>query len=211
MHRSMTRFLIYSTFVILFLGSCRSYQYPNAVGIRESHQQELNSYYVDSTHTYVYRSQIQAFGKDVNGNLVIRTIAPDVHRVALLSDFGQTLLDVSVFPDRYVLHTAMADLNKKMLVKEVVHIFRALTERRYAQHALIFMDKQHYPVYTVDDRFYSMEERHLARIAVAKSGKERFLISFADVQGRLPKKVMIEHKKYPLVMQLNLDKKQSVL
>ncbi len=207
----MIRFLIYSSFVFLSLGSCRSYQYPNAVGIRESHQQELNNYYVDSTHTYVYRSQIQAFGKDVHGNLVIRTIAPDVHRVALLSDFGQTLFDVSIFPDRYVLHAAMADLNKKMLVKEVVRIFRTLTERRYAQQALIFMDKQHYPVYTVDDRFYSMEERHLARIAVAQSGRERFVISFVDVQGKLPKEVAIEHRKYPFVMQFTLDKKQSVL
>ncbi|GHE40666.1 hypothetical protein [Sphingobacterium griseoflavum] len=179
--------------------------------MRTSHQQEVNNYYTDTTHTWVYRSQIQAFGKDMTGHLIIRAMAPNTHRLALVSDLGQTILDVSVFPDRHELHAAMADINKKILVKELAWVFRSLTERRYVQNALIFMDKQHYPVYVVDDHFYSMEERHLADIVVTKNGKERFHVSFDDVQRKLPKNITIQHKKYPVAIQLKLDEKQSVL
>lgn len=207
----MIRFLVYSVLFVAVSTSCGTFKYPNAVGIRESQQQQLNNYYLDTARTYAYRAAISAFDKDISGNLVIKSIAPRVHRVALLSDFGQTLFDISVFPDRHVLHYAMDDLNKKMLVKEIASIFRALTEQRLAQSALIFMDKQHYPVYVIEDRYYTWRERQVAEIMQVRGAKERFKVTFAETGRNLAKKVQVTHAKFPITMQFTLDEKQTNL
>lgn len=211
MQRSMNRFLLSSLVFILFFASCGTYQYPNAVGIRDSHVQELNTYFIDTARSYVYRAEVEAFGKELNGNLLISTVSADVHRVALTSDFGQTLIDISLFPDRQVLHYAMKDLNRKVLINEIADMFRTLTEHRYAESALIFMDKQHYPVYAINDAYYTLEERHVTNILRVTGKKERFAISFDNVKKDVPTRVNIKHKKYPITMGFVLDAKQSTL
>ncbi|TDS14529.1 hypothetical protein [Sphingobacterium paludis] len=205
------RFLIFSVVLIVSFSSCGTYKFPNAVGVRESTQQELNSYYVDTTQTYVYRFNMQAFKQAQNGNLLIETQAPEIHRIAMISDFGQTLFDISIYPDRYDLHYAMPDLNKKLLLREVTDIFRTLTARRYAQSALLFMDKQHFPVYEVDHTYYTLKERHVAQILRTKAGKERFTIEFLDVDQRIAEAIRVTHAKYPITLDFKLDRKQSNL
>lgn len=210
MRKSMNRFLIFSS-AILFFGSCVGYQYPNAVGIRESHVQTLNNYYIDTTKSHVYKAEVEAFGNKLNGNLLISTVSPAVHRVALVSDFGQTMVDISLFPDRQILHYAMDDLNKRVLISEIADMFRTLTEQRHAETALIFMDKQHYPVYAVNDVYYTVEERHVSQIVRVKGKKERFSITFDRVKAGVPAQVRVKHNKYPIDMGFTLDTKQSTL
>ncbi|WDF68485.1 hypothetical protein PQ465_19590 [Sphingobacterium oryzagri] len=207
----MNRFLIFSLFLVLFLTSCGSYQYPHAVGIRDSHVQVLNTYYTDTTRSFVYKADVEAFGKKLGGSLLIATVAADVHRVALVSDFGQTLIDISLFPDRQVVHYVMDDLNKRMLVNELADVFRTLTEQRHASSALIFMDKQHYPVYAANDVYYTVEERQVTNMLRVKGKKERFVIAFDQVKKDIPTRINIQHKKYPMMMNFTLDAKQSTL
>lgn len=207
----MIRFLIYSLCCSALLLSCRTYQYPGASGVRASGLQELNTYYMDTTQALVYRADAQAFETDLKGNLVIRTLAPDVHRVALLSDLGQTLFDISIFPDKEVAHFIMADLDRKLIVTEIAAIFRVLTQRTFASSALVFLDKQHYPVYFVDDTYYLLQQREVRCITRVNGSKERFSIEYSDVRNNVPVTVLVEHGKFPLRMQLSLDKTQSSL
>src|SRR5690606_15168108 len=134
----MNRFLTYSFFLLLFFASCGAYRYPNASGIRESATQELNNYYIDTAQTFVYRAKLHVFKKDMNGNLIVKTLTRNEHRVALVSDFGQTLFDVSLSPDGYELHYAMHDLNKRRVVREIVDIFRSMTKQRHDPSAVMF-------------------------------------------------------------------------
>lgn len=206
----MMRFLIFSVALLILSSSCGTFKFPNAVGVRESTQQ-LNSYYLDTTQTYVYRFNMQAFKQAQHGNLLIEAESPEIHRIALISDFGQTLFDISVYPDRYNVHYVMPDMNKKLLLNEVADIFRTLTARRYAQSALLFMDKQHFPVYVVDDAYYTLEERHVAQILRTKAGKERFKIEFLDVDKRIAEAIRVTHAKYPITLDFKLDRKQTNL
>lgn len=207
----MIRFLTISLLLTLLLTSCGTYKYPTSSGIRSIAPKEVNTYYADTAQAYVYRTRLTAFQKEINGNLVVKSISPDTHRLALLSDFGQTLFDISVFSDTYVVHYAMADLNKKKVVKEVASLFRLLTSRRFATEALIFPTQQYFPVYVANGDYYTYEERNLVEIKHVKGSKERFSVRFSDVQDALPQQIDIKHKRYPLSLSLQLDSAQSEL
>lgn len=209
----MNRFLTCSFFLLLFFASCGTYRYPNASGVRESQPQAVNSYYIDTAQSFVYRAKLQAFEKNVNGNLLIRAVAHNEHRIALVSDFGQTLFDVTVSPDGHVLHYAMHDLNKRTLVGEIANVFRTMTTQRYATSALMFAGEQdYYPVYMVDDCYYVLKERRVERITQVKRGKEYLFVYYqAWNDSNVPVRVAVEHKKYPLSLDLVLDEEQSTI
>ncbi len=209
----MNRFLTFSFFLLFFFVSCGTYRYPNASGIRESAPKELNNYYLDTAQTYVYRAKLNAFKKDINGSLMVKTLGRNEHRIALVSDFGQTLFDVSISPNEHELHYAMHDLNKRMVVREIVHIFRTMTAQRYATSAVMFANQQHYyPVYVVDNCYYVLKERKVERIQQAKGAKEHLTIVYREWNaGNIPTKIAVEHKKFPLTIDLALDVDQSTL
>ncbi|PRD48905.1 hypothetical protein [Sphingobacterium haloxyli] len=207
----MSRFLTCNFFLLFFFVSCGTYQYPNASGIRGSAPKELNNYYIDTAQTLVYRAKLDAFKKHINGSLLVKTLGRNEHRVALVSDFGQTLFDVSVLPDGYELHYAMHDLNRRMIVKEVVNIFRTMTEQRYATSAVMFANQQHYyPVYVVDNCYYVIKERRVERIQQIKGAKEHLTILYSEwSEEDMPTSIVAEHKKFPLTIALTLDVDQS--
>ncbi|MBD1420830.1 hypothetical protein [Sphingobacterium chuzhouense] len=209
----MNRFLTCSFFLLFFFVSCGTYRYPNASGIRRSEPKELNNYYLDTTRAFVYRAKLNAFKKDINGNLVVQTLGRNEHRVALVSDFGQTLFDVSISPDEHELHYAMHDLNKRIVVREIVNIFRTMTEQRHATSAVMFANQQHYyPVYVVDNCYYVLKERKVERIQQAKGAKEHLTIVYREWNEEdIPTKIAVEHKKFPLTIDLTLDVDQSTL
>lgn len=209
----MNRFLTYSFFLLFFFVSCGTFRYPDASGIRGSEPEELNNYYIDTAQVFVYRAKLHAFKKDINGSLMVKTLGRNEHRIALVSDFGQTLFDVSIVPDEYELHYAMHDLNKRMVVREIVNIFRTMTEQRHATSAVMFANQQHYyPVYMVDNCYYVLKERKLERIQQAKGSKEHLTIVYHKWnEENIPTKIAVEHKKFPLTMDLALDLDQSTL
>jgi|SRR5690606_6999393 hypothetical protein len=213
MQRLMNRFLTCSFFLLLFFASCGTYRYPNASGIRESAPEELNNYYTDTTQAFVYRAKLHVFKKDINGSLMVKTFGRNEHRVALVSDFGQTLFDVSLSPDQHELHYAMHDLNKGMVVREIVNIFRTMTAQRHATSAVMFANQQHYyPVYLVDNCYYVLKERRVERIQQAKGSKEHLTIVYREWnEDDIPTKIAVEHKKFPLTIDLALDVDQSTL
>ncbi|PRD53923.1 hypothetical protein [Sphingobacterium gobiense] len=207
----MIRFLICSFFLLVFFVSCGTYQYPNASGIRESAPKELNNYYIDTAQTFVYRAKLDAFKKHINGSLLVKTLARNEHRVALISDFGQTLFDVTISPSEHKLHYTMHDLNKRMVVKEIVNIFRTMTEQRHATSAVMFANQQHYyPVYVVDNCYYVVKERRVERIQQVKRAKEHLTILYGEwSEEDIPTRIVAEHKKFPLTIDLTLDVDQS--
>lgn len=209
----MNPFLTYSFFVLLLLASCGTYRYPNASGIREMAPEEVNSYYIDTARSFVYRAKLQAFRKDVNGSLLIKPLGREGCRVALISDFGQTLFDISIQPNGHELHYAMHDLNKRALVSEIASVFRIMTAQQHPISALMFADQAYYyPVYVADDCYYLMKGRKVERITQVKRAKEYVLIYYRDWNtAGVPTEVAVEHRKFPLAIDLVLDEEQSTL
>ena len=204
----MIRFLTYSAFLVFLLFSCRSYRYADAVGVRPA-SQEINTFFLDTAGSIVYRAKIDAFSRKINGTALIKTLAPQEHRVALVSDFGQTLFDVSISNDDYTSHYIAPDLAKNTVINTVVNIFRTITERRFANSALIFKDKQHYPVYVVEDSYYKFKENKVNSITQVKRLKEEFIVNFTSSGDSIPTHIDVQHKKYPFTMSLVLDQQDQ--
>lgn len=207
----MIRFLIFSLYSSFLLVSCAVYRYPEAVGMRESEMKELNTYYIDTTKAFVYRAKVNAFKQDVSGTLLVKALAADEHRIALVSDFGQTLFDLTISPDKDVVHFIMPDLDKKFIRKEIAGIFRTMTQRTFASSALMFSGKQHYPVYVSNDSYYLLKQREVDRITKTKGTKERFTVIYNDVNSGIPLGVTVEHQQLPITIHLFLDRNQSTL
>lgn len=197
--------------MVLFFASCGTYHYPNASGIRESQPKEVNSYYIDTTQSYVYRAKLKAFESDIDGSLLIKTIARNHHRVSLVSDAGQTLFDVSILPEEHNLHYAAHGLNKRLVAREITNIFRTMTAQRHPTSALMFADQQqYYPVYMVDNCYYVLKDRKVERITQVKGSKEYVSIHYrAWDENDVPVSISVEHKKFPLAMDLALDEEQA--
>lgn len=209
----MNRFLTFNFFLLFLFASCGTYRYPNASGLRESVTQELNSYYTDTAHILVYRTKLQAFDNDIQGSMTIKTLARNEHRVTLVSDFDQTLFDVHISPNGHKLHYATPSLGKRTLVKEMVNMLRTMTAQRFATSAVMFANQQHYyPVYVVDDCYYVVKGRKVARIQQAKGSKEHVEIIYQAWNTQdMPTSITMAHKKFPITIDLTLDAKQSSL
>lgn len=206
----MGRFFTCSFFLIFVFASCGTYQYPNASGIRASPPKEINSYYIDTAQSYAYQAKLQIFRSDIKGSLSIKTIARNKHRIALVSDSGQTLFDVSVLPEAHNLHYAAPGLNKRLVVREITNIFRTMTAQHHATSALMFADQQqYYPVYMVDNCYYVLKDRKVERITQVKGSKEYVSIHYrAWDENDVPVSISVEHNRFPLTMDLALDEEQ---
>ena len=207
----MNRILICSLLVLGLFASCGTYQYPNAAGIRQAEVKALNNYYTDTTKTLLYHARLHVGKQDMKGNLVVKTLPNQEHRVALLSDLGQTLFDITLGAVNHQVHYVMHDLNKKRLIREVADVFRVMTQQRHADQALMFANQQYYyPVYRYDDCYYVLKERKVERILRVKGAKEYFTLQYSDWNTLdLPTKICVEHHRFPFQMELELAEVQS--
>lgn len=202
----MIRFLTFSVFVVFFLSSCRSYQYLDAVGVRPENAKEVNTFFLDTGVSLIYRAKVVAFSKQINGSILLKTVSPEEHRVAFVNDFGQTLFDMSIFSDGHKSHFIAPELAKKSIEGSLADIFRIVTERRFANSALIFKDKQHYPVYVAGDSYYKLKRNVVDNIVTIKGGREQFVVDFKSPKDAVPEQIEVHHKKYPLTMKLVFER-----
>lgn len=209
----MNRFFACSFFLMFLVASCGTYRYPDASGIRETEPQELNNYYTDTAQVFVYRVKLDAFKKHINGRLIVKTLTHNAHHITWVDDTDQSLFDVYISPNEYELQEATGDFNKRVMKKEMINILRTMTEQRHATSALMFMDKtRYYPVYVQDNCYYTLKDRQVEHILQVKGSKEYLTIGYGEWNTHaVPTAITIEHKKFPITMDLVLDGEQSSL
>lgn len=85
-------------------------------------------------------------------------------------------------------------------------IFRIITERRFANAALIFKDKQHYPVYIAGDSYYKLKRNVVDNIVTVRGGREQLVVDFNSPKDAIPEQIEVQHKKYPLKVNLIFER-----
>lgn len=121
-------------------------------------------YFNTNQKEYLYSASIKAFGNNIKGILAVKKLGEDHKRLALLSDFGNTLLDFEFIQGKVKINYVMDDLNKKIILNKL---------KKYL-HLLIHSD------YEVKKMFKSEEQRV---IQSRFQGKQLFL--FIDNSNRL--------------------------
>ncbi|WP_299518894.1 hypothetical protein, partial [uncultured Flavobacterium sp.] len=126
----MMRFLISSGLFLLFV-SCKTYEIPNATKMESSQKNFQNLYFSDSEKDYVYKANIDVYGKQLGGIFVTKKINDTLHRAVLTTDFGNTLLDFEVSENSFKLNYCVDELNKKIVLNTLKDDFRLVFRQNH--------------------------------------------------------------------------------
>jgi len=165
-------FLCSSVFFLLF--SCKSYKLTDAKPLEISKKAAENLYF-SSKEDFVYKCQMEVYGNDISGILIIKKISDSTHRVVMTSDFGNKMIDFEISENDFKLNYVLPDLDKKMVINFLKNDFRELLKQKYA----------------VTERF----ENNEYFIDVSKNGKKTYYLFFDKTTEILKQIVFTQNKR----------------
>lgn len=199
----MMRFLILS--LCLLTLACGSY--PKKADLTPTDLQVntvSNSYFSDLTKDYVYKAQIEVYGKSFGGLFIIKKIGENHHRVAFTTEMGNKLFDFSFNGDNFKVNYIMDDLNKKMFINILKEDFSALIKEQLAVTGSY--QKGNYTVYKThifnQPYFYFIQNEGLEKIIKTKGGKEKTSFLFQEINDNIADQITIKHQSIKLIIQL---------
>ena len=204
----MRRFLLlsflYSSFLLL-ITSCKTYQLTNAKPISNS-EKEVENLYFSSNEDYVYKCQMEVYGNDISGILIIKKISETTHRVVMTSDFGNKMIDFEISENDFKLNYVLADLDKKMVINFLKNDFQELLRQKYLvaesfenDNSNIFrseVDKKDYFLY------FNKENSLLTQIVYTKNKKEKINFTFEAKKPTFAETIHLEHKDFKIDIKL---------
>ena len=202
----MMRFLISSGLFLLFI-SCKTYEIPNVAKIENGQRIIQNFYFSDSEKDYVYKANIEVYGKQLGGIFVAKKINDTLHRAVLTTDFGNTLLDFEVSENSFKVNYCIEELNKKIVLNTLKKDFRLVFREKYSAEEVF--ENQIHTIYKTKDgnRFnYLFENKsdiRLTKLTHTTKSKEKVLIQFEGKNTTFAEKIIIEHKNIKLKIELN--------
>ncbi|HLV43249.1 MAG TPA: hypothetical protein VKY37_13290 [Brumimicrobium sp.] len=122
-------FLVINAFVFS-LSSCKHYVVKGKV-IETGDEKFTVPYFNTSQKEYFYNADIKVFGNSIKGILVVKKLEGKRKRLALLSEFGNTLFDFEMVDDNVNVIYIMEDLNKKVIVKKLKKYFQLLVNSEF--------------------------------------------------------------------------------
>lgn len=202
----MMRFLIISALLLCFV-SCKTYKIPNATKIESSQKKIQNRYFSDSEKDYVYKANIDVYGKQLGGIFVAKKINDTLHRAVLTTDFGNTLLDFEVSENSFKVNYCVDELNKKIVLNTLKKDFRLVfKQNRFIEE--VFENQTHTIYKTKDGNrfnylFENKSDKKLTQLTHTTKTKEKVVIRFEGKNITFAEKINIEHKNIKLKIELN--------
>ena len=127
----MKQILKCSLFVI-WLGSCSpSYNLPAEYQSMATTPTTIANPHIRVGEEYLYRATITAYGHTFNGLLVAKITADNTWRVALTTDFGNTLFDFENQSGKIKTNYITSDLNRKIIIRTLTTDFKHLLKAHW--------------------------------------------------------------------------------
>ena len=127
----MKQILKCSLFVI-WLGSCSpSYNLPAEYQSMATNKTIIANPHIRVGEEYLYRATITAYGHTFNGLLATKITADNMWRVALTTDFGNTLFDFENQSGKIKTNYITPDLNKKIITRTLTTDFKHLLKTHW--------------------------------------------------------------------------------
>ncbi|MCU7617221.1 hypothetical protein NZ698_08425 [Chryseobacterium sp. PBS4-4] len=204
----MRRFLLLSflySSLLLLMFSCKTYQLKDAKPISNS-AKEVENLYFSSKEDYVYKCQMEVYGNDISGILIIKKISETTHRVVMTSDFGNKMIDFEISENDFKLNYVLADLDKKMVINFLKNDFQELLRQKYPvaesfqdENSNIFrseLDKKNYYL------SFSKSNSLLTQIVYTKNKKEKINFSFDAKKPTFAETINLQHKDFKINIKL---------
>ena len=127
----MKQILKCSLFVI-WLGSCSpSYNLPAEYQSMATTPTTIANPHIMVGEEYLYRATITAYGHTFSGLLAAKITADNTWRVALTTDFGNTLFDFENQSGKIKTNYITPDLNKKIIIRTLTTDFKHLLKTHW--------------------------------------------------------------------------------
>ena len=127
----MKQILKCSLFVI-WLGSCSpSYNLPAEYQSMATTPTTIANPHIRVGEEYLYRATITAYGHTFSGLLVAKITADNTWRVALTTDFGNTLFDFENQSGKIKTNYITPDLNRKIIIRTLTSDFKHLLKTHW--------------------------------------------------------------------------------
>ena len=115
----------------LLLISCKShFNIDNSYSVEETEKVIVNTNFTKENE-YLFRANISVFGNVFNGIFVGKNINENEQRIALTTDFGNTLFDFSLMDKKVKINYIQNDLNRKIVITTLVDIFQKLMKKSF--------------------------------------------------------------------------------
>ncbi len=196
----MIRFFLFSI-LVLILQSCGSYK-PDGL-FKEKNSTAQNLYFADQNQEYVYTALISAFGKEITGILVLKPLGNDSHRVVLTTDFGNTLLDLTLNKDGYIKNYAIPDLDKKIVLNILSSDFKLLVKQNWTTNAEALRENEKvYRAKKGNKNYYlTYQNQELKQLIYAKR-KKKVVLDFKVTNHNNANEIQLQHFNFNLKIEL---------
>ncbi|WP_454937714.1 hypothetical protein [Capnocytophaga leadbetteri] len=125
----MKRILKYS--LLLLVGCSTPYQLPSQYQLAPKTTETVKNPHFSVGEQYLYRATITAYGHTLSGLLAAKITADNAWRVALTTDFGNTLFDFEKKQGRVEVNYALPDLNRKVIINTLIADFQKLLQTHF--------------------------------------------------------------------------------
>ncbi|WP_053978225.1 hypothetical protein [Mangrovimonas xylaniphaga] len=199
----MTRCLLISL-GLLFLVSCGSYPKRNGFQ-REALQPSIeNLYFSNETKDYVYKANIEVYGKTFGGLFIVKKLGDNKHRVAFTTEMGNKLFDFSFENEEFSVNYILEELDRKMFINILRDDFWVLLKSPMEVEDVYGQNNFHIFETMLDrhSHFYFFENEQLKKVVRAKGGKGKVDFLFEDTEGPTARQIQIIHHNIKLKINL---------
>lgn len=204
MQKSALRILLISLSVVF--ASCGSYQPKNAEIIENTISEYVNPYFSDKDSDYIYKANMDIYGRKSGGIVVIKKIDDHFHRVVFTTDFGNKLLDFEVSSDDFKVHFVVDGFNNERVLKILETDFRLLLQSVYLiDKTFVTVDGLVYGSKQNKGNVYMFENKtndFLSKIIFTKKSKEKITFEFQNKKDTFAEEINITHHNIPLEIKL---------
>lgn len=116
------------SFLILII-SCKSIDYSQNINSTKSTYNK--NYFTDKNIDYTYKSTITINKNLISCLIVIKRIEDNQHRIAMVTDFGNKLLDVTFENEKPKINYVTKDLDKKIILNPLLSDFHFLVKKEF--------------------------------------------------------------------------------
>jgi len=183
----MRRFLLISSCFLLFSCGLPLLKNMEEASLLNAPKSIENPYFKE-LDSYIFKSSISIYNNDLSGILVLKKLSNTSCRLAFTTEFGNTLLDMTVTSTGYAKHFAIKKLDRKIILKTLAKDIRALTANdlkvekafRQAEKEVLMSSLNKYQLY------YFFRDDQLEEIVKTTKSNEKLKIQFSfDEVGQL--------------------------
>lgn len=205
MRRFLLQNFLYSLIFLLFV-SCKTYQLKDVKPIPNS-EKTVENLFFSSNKDYVYKCQMEVYGNDISGILIIKKISDSTHRIVMTTDFGNKMIDFEISENDFKLNYVLPDLDKKMVINFLKNDFQELLRKNYSVNERFENDKFVINVSKINNKiyylFFDKQSDILNQIIYTKNKREKIDFTFDAKKPTFAETINLEHKDFKINIKLN--------